>query len=284
MSIKEVSDTVTFKQQEQSGWHSKAQHYDAHAGEITRQAVQLLLTAADVKSGIRLLDVACGPGYVAGYATEQGTIATGVDFAPGMIAEARQKFPNAEFHEGDAEALVFEDNSFDVVICAFGLLHFAEPEKAIAEAFRVLRPGGCYVFTVWSLPEKHDFFNLVIKAIETHGTFDVALPPAPSIFRFSEDKECINTLTAAGFTDIEVKELPLYWNPASPEGILSFLEKSSVRIAMVLEKQTPDALTKIHQAILEGAELLKRGESFHLNWPAVMAIGKKPQMHMKQES
>ena len=268
--------TPTFKQQELSGWDSKAIHYDDHAGEITRKAVPLLLTEAEIKTGTRLLDVACGPGYVAGYAAKLGAVAIGVDFAPGMIAEAKKNFQNVEFREGDAEALPLEVNTFDVVVCAFGLLHFAEPDKAIAEAFRVLRPGGRFVFTVWSLPEKHDFFNLVLNAIEKHGTFDVPLPQAPSVFRFSEEKECNNALTTAGFTDIEVKELPLHWNPTSPEDLLSFLEKSSVRMALVLEEQTPEALAKIHQSILDGAKQLKRGESYELQWPAVMAMARKP--------
>ena len=271
-----IHDTSTFKQQEQSGWDSKAIHYDKHAGEITRRAVPLLLAAAEVKSGTRLLDVACGPGYIAGYAAQQGAASTGVDFAPGMVAEAKKKFPDAEFQEGDAEALVFNDNTFDAVICAFGLLHFAHPDTAIAEAFRVLRPGGRYVFTVWSLPEKHDFFNLVLNAIESHGTFDVSLPQAPPVFRFSEHEECTNTLASAGFTDIQITELPLHWNPTSPEDLLSFLEKSSVRMAMVLERQTPEALAKIHQSIREGAQRLRREEVYHLDWPAVLAVARKP--------
>jgi ubiquinone/menaquinone biosynthesis C-methylase UbiE len=276
MNNKVATGALTFKELELSGWDAKAKHYHDLAGEITRKAAQLLVAAADVKAGSKLLDVACGPGYGAGYATERGAVAIGVDFAAGMIAEAKKNFPKTEFREGDAEALAFEDNTFDAVICAFGLLHFAEPDEAIAEAFRVLRPGGRYVFTVWSLPEKHDFFRLLLNAIEIHGTFDVGLPDAPSIFRFSEHEECVNVLTTVGFTDIEVKELPLHWNPTSPEDLLHFLEKSSVRTAMLLENQTPDALTKIHQAILEGAEKLKRGELYHLEWPSVMAIGRKP--------
>lgn len=276
MSINEITDLSVFKQQEQDGWHSKAIHYDSHAGEITRTAVDTLLTAANVSAATELLDVACGPGYIAGYANKRGANATGIDFAPGMIAEAKKNFPGVEFLEGDAERLEFDDNTFDVVICAFGLLHFAEPDKAIAEAFRVLRPGGRYVFTVWAIPEKHDFFKLVLEAIELHGTFDVSLPPAPSIFRFSDPVECENTLAAAGFSEINVNELPLHWKPTSPEEILSFLEKSSVRTAMVLERQSTEALKKIHHSIIENAKLLKRKDSLHLDWPAVMACGKKP--------
>jgi ubiquinone/menaquinone biosynthesis C-methylase UbiE len=271
-----ITGSPTFKQQELSGWHAKAEHYDEHAGEITRSAAHMLLAAAKVKTGTKLLDVACGPGYVAGYAEKLGAISTGIDFAPGMVAEAKKHFSDVEFQQGDAEALAFDDDTFDVVICAFGLLHFAEPEKAISQAFRVLRPGGRYVFTVWSFPEKHDFFALVLEAIGTHGTFDVPLPEAPSIFRFSEQKECVNALADAGFVDIEVKELPLHWVPTSPEDLLSFLEKSSVRTAMVLECQTSDALAKIRQAILDGAQRFKHGDTYRLEWPAVMAMGRKP--------
>lgn len=270
------SGSPTFKQHEQSGWDAKAKYYDDHAGAITREAVQLLLAAAGVRTGTRLLDVACGPGYIAGSATEKGAVAIGVDFAPGMVTEAKKNFPNTEFHQDDAEALGFEDNTFDAVICAFGLLHLAEPDKAIAEAFRVLRAGGCYVFTVWSSREKHDFFDLVLSAIESHGTLDVSLPPAPSIFRFSDYQECRNTLMTAGFTDIEVKEIPLRWSPASPDELISFLEKSSVRTAMLLEKQTPEALALIHKTILDGAQRLKRSNSYRLEWPAVMAVARKP--------
>jgi len=277
VSINEVTDLCVFKQQERSGWHAKAMHYDSHAGEITRTAVEILLTAANVTAGTKLLDVACGPGYIAGYAGKLGAIATGIDFAPGMVAAAKKNYPNVAFLEGDAEKLDFDDNTFDVVICAFGLLHFAEPDKAIAEAYRVLRPGGCYVFTVWSVPEKHDFFKIVLEAIKLHGTFDVSLPQAPSIFRFSDHEECENTLALTGFTEITVNELPLHWRPASPEELLSFLEKSSVRTAMVLERQSPEALNKIHQWILESATQLKRDDFLHLDWPAVMAFGKKPQ-------
>lgn len=274
MSNDLIGSGLSFKQCELSGWDAKAQYYDEHAGEITQKAVPLLLQEAAVKPGSVLLDVACGPGYIAGNATKQGVVATGVDFAPGMVAEAQKNFPTTDFYQGDAEALAFEDQHFDSVVCSFGLLHLAHPEKAVAEAYRILKPGGRYVFTVWAR-EKHDFFTLVLNAIETHGNMDVSLPQGPSIFRFSDYTECQNLLTQSGFSDVEIKELPLHWAPTSVEDLLGFLEKSSVRTAMLLEQQTSEARKRIYQAIRDGALEFKQGNAYRLEWPAVMAVAKK---------
>src|SRR5437667_1749216 len=107
------SGAPTFKQQELAGWDAKANAYDDYAGKITTQLVQPLLDAADVQPKKRLLDVACGPGYVTGGAVERGADAIGVDFAPAMVLEAKSKFPVAEFRRGDAEALPFDSGTFD---------------------------------------------------------------------------------------------------------------------------------------------------------------------------
>ena len=269
-------ESPTFKNLEQSGWDAKAKHYDEFAGEITKEAAQSMIEVAGVKAGNRLLDVACGTGSVAGLALEQGLTVTGVDFAPTMLVEARNKFPDAEFYEGDAEALQFESNTFDAVTCAFGILHLADPDKAIHEAFRALQVGGKYVFMVWSSPESHEYFKLVLNAVEEHGTMDVALPPAPPIFRFSEHKECESALSSAGFTEVKATTLSLVWEPRSANDLLDLLNKSSVRIAMLLELQEPAALKKINKTILEGAAQFKKGDKFQIAWPAVMASGMKP--------
>jgi ubiquinone/menaquinone biosynthesis C-methylase UbiE len=156
---------TSFRDLEQKGWTAKASAYDAWAGAVTAGAAEPLLDAAEVRPGKRMLDVACGPGYGAGRAAASGATAIGVDFAPTMIAEARRRFPGIDFREGDGENLAFEDGSFDAVICAFGLLHMPEPDKAIAEAHRVLRSGGRYAFTVWAAPDWHEFLGLVLNAV-----------------------------------------------------------------------------------------------------------------------
>lgn len=275
-----VTDTgatgPTFKEQELAGWDAKANAYDDYAGTITRQVVGPLLDAAAVKAKSALLDVACGPGYLAGAAAERGAKAVGIDFAPSMVREAVNNFPRAQFRHGDAEALQFEPHSFDAVVCGFGLGHLPEPDKALLEAFRVLRPGGRYAFSWWCTPDKHEFFALVLGAVKAHGTLEVPLPPAPSMFRFSDPIECRRSLSNAGFCDVAVQEHALRFEPRSAQQALELISKSSVRMAMVLELQTTDALARIHEAILVGMQAYKRREGFRIGWPALVVSGAKP--------
>lgn len=272
----DVETPSSFKEMEQSGWHTKAPDYDDFAGRITKQATESLLDAVKVTSGMSVLDVACGTGYGAGAATARGAYAIGVDFAPGMIAEASRKFPNIQFQDGDAENLPFNDESFDAVICPFGLLHMAEPDKAVLEAYRVLKKGGKYAFSVWATPETHEFFAVVMSAIQEYGDMHVPLPPAPPIFRFSDPIECNAVLAATGFTAIKVTEIKPMWKANDAQQILDMIYTGTVRTAALLELQNSQALKEIHAAIIRGAENYRDKDGFRFSWPAVVASGDKP--------
>src|SRR5215204_4870626 len=131
-----------------------APNYDAFFSPVTALAAPVLLDAAAVGPGTRLLDVACGPGRVAARAAERGAIATGVDLAPGMVALARHLHPGIEFREGEVEALPFGDDAFDALVCSFGLGHFPDPERAAAECARVVEPGGRLALAWWDDPAR----------------------------------------------------------------------------------------------------------------------------------
>ncbi len=140
-------DPKAFKAFEHNGWDQVSATYHDTFARLTRLTVDALLDAVGAGAGVRLLDVACGTGNVAAAATARGAKATGLDFVASMVSEARKLHPETEFRVGDAEALPFADHEFDAVVCNFGLRHFPHPERALAEAFRVLAPGGRYAFS-----------------------------------------------------------------------------------------------------------------------------------------
>ncbi len=208
MPPSDAIDPEAFKQFEHSGWAEVANQYHDSFAPLTTQAIEPLLDAAAVRPGIRVLDVATGPGYIAAAAVRRGALAVGLDFSATMVEEARRLHPGIEFREGDAEALPFGEGEFDAVIIGFGLLHFGKPERSVAEAFRVLNRGGRIAFSVWDAPERAITFGLVRRAIETHGNMQVPLPPGPDFFRFSDHAESRRLLEQAGFASARVESVP----------------------------------------------------------------------------
>jgi SAM-dependent methyltransferase len=109
--------------------------------------------AVDVRSGERVLDVACGTGVLARAVAELiGPIGTviGLDVNEGMLAVARRKAPEIEWRAGRAEDLPFASDSFDAVVSQFGLMFFEDRRAALQEMVRVLRPGGQLAVAVWA--------------------------------------------------------------------------------------------------------------------------------------
>ena len=112
----------------------------------------LVVEAANIQKGHRVIDVACGTGALAitvsGHIGTEGTIA-GIDINEGMLNIARSKSSSVEWLNAPAEALPFEDDSFDCAVSQFGLMYFENQEKAIREMMRVLHPGGSLAVAVW---------------------------------------------------------------------------------------------------------------------------------------
>ena len=265
-----------FHEFEHAGWERAATEYDRRFGELTTQSIGPLLDAAGAAPGLRLLDVACGPGYVAAAAARRGCSVLGVDFSSAMVNGARAANPGLEFREGDAEGLDFPASSFDAVVMNFGMLHLERPESAIAEAFRVLRPGGRYAFTVWDVPEKAVAFGIILQSIQIHGNMDVPLPAGPPFFRFSNPEEGRRTLTAQGFVNVQSLQVPQAWNMESGESLLETFRTAAVRTAALLNAQTPAALKKIQTEISSRLESFRTGDEIRLPMPAVLTSALRP--------
>jgi len=178
--------TDEFGRFEHAGWERVADKYDTVWSSLTRQFIPHLISNAEVSSGMCVLDVACGPGYVSAGLRDVGAVPTGIDFSENMIAIARMMFRDISFLKGDAQDLPFEDGSFDGVLNNFGLLHVSDPAKACAEACRVLKPHGRFGFSVWAGAEKNPGGKILNDAIEAHANLNVDVPKGPPRYLFDE--------------------------------------------------------------------------------------------------
>lgn len=172
-----VEDFARFKANQRELWAG----FGANEGFTTIPAGDLV-AFAKVAPGERVLDVACGTGVVAVTAARAGARASGLDLTPVLLERARENARIAEvdvdFTEGDAEALPYADNTFDVVLSQFGHMFAPRPELVTSEMLRVLKPGGRIAFTTW--PPEHTMgllFALMSRSVPS--PLNEAPKPAP---------------------------------------------------------------------------------------------------------
>lgn len=182
-----------------------AERYAAFFAPVTALATQALLDAAGVGPGMRVLDVASGPGHVAAAAAARGARATGVDLAPRMVALAAARHPGIDFRVADVEALPFPAASFDALVCSFGLGHFPRPEAAVAECARVVVPGGRIAFAWWDAPERQRLQAVFREAVAEVGAEPPPEVPRHSTLRFSDPHAFRALLEGAGLEDVTLE-------------------------------------------------------------------------------
>src|SRR6185437_3263199 len=164
------------------------------------QGARIFYEHLDIPAGCQLLDVACGSGQVALWAARDGVNATGVDIAPNLVqrAQARAKAEglNARFMEGDAEALPFEDGSFDVVTSLVGAMFAPRPELVARELLRVCSPGGTIAMGNWT-PQGFvgQMFKTFAKFIAPSGM------PSPVLWG---DETVVRGRLGAGVSDLKM--------------------------------------------------------------------------------
>jgi ubiquinone/menaquinone biosynthesis C-methylase UbiE len=264
-----------FREFEYQGWQQATDEYHASFGSLTFQTIEPLLNAVNAQSKIKLLDIATGPGYVATQAAQRHCQVTGLDFSEAMLAKAKQLNTALNWIEGDAESLPFTAEEFDAVVMNFGILHLSDPQKAIHEAFRVLRKPGKFAFTVWDVLEKSVGFKLIYDAIQTYSAPNIPIPEGPPFFYFSQPENSINALKNAGFTTPLVEQFYLNWELESAERFFAAFYHGTARTGGLLRRQPEKNLDNIRAALRETTLPYVKHNKLVLPMSALVVSGEK---------
>ena len=170
----------------------------------------------DPKPGMKILDMAAGPGASSEPLHKLGAEVTSADFSQGMLDAGRKQRPYLNFQLADALKLPFGDNSFDLYTISFGLRNTHKTESALTEALRVVRPGGRLVVVEFSAPTWRPFrtiyTNYLMSALpwiakKTSSNPDAYIYLAESIKAWPDQAALAAIIESSGWSQVTVKNL-----------------------------------------------------------------------------
>jgi ubiquinone/menaquinone biosynthesis C-methylase UbiE len=267
-------DYAKFREDERSGWSERAETYALATARATKQSIPALLSHARLFPGARVLDAGCGPGYVAACAALLGASPCGVDFAEDMVRVARASFPDISFAVADVEQLPFDDNSLDAVLSNIVLFHVTDPAKAMAEAYRVLSPGGVFAFSQWLGPQQSDCYKMLFTVLQRHCDMSIA-DPAPDAYVLSDPERVRSMMQAAGFENIRYEHVPNTLHAAG-DSFFDFFMTFGVRVPLIVARQDPQVRATIRREIDAAAARYLDDGVYKIPMPSLVISGQRP--------
>jgi arsenite methyltransferase len=238
-----------------------------------------LVEKVDIKPGQRVLDIACGTGWAtmaaAKAACDTGKV-IGIDIAEKMLEVARKKTESAgllniEYRMGDAEALEFDEGSFDVAICALSIFLFSDIPKALQEWRRVLKKGGKVAFSSFGANFMRPAYGLFMERLERYD--GIKIPSQQIAARTGTPEKCRALLERVGFKDVEiateqmggyVKDIQDYWT-----------EVTSTIMRARLMRLSPAALEKFKEEHLAEIAAMCTDKGLWIDIPTLFIIATK---------
>jgi SAM-dependent methyltransferase len=202
-------------------WSVRSDDWAAIQERQVAPAFEAALDALAVGPDVRMLDVGCGAGMVLRLAADRGADVAGLDASDAMLAHARRCVPGARIVQGELEELPYEDESFDVVTGFNSFQYAARPAAALAEAVRVLAPGGRALALVWAPPEQ-------CEAAAYLGALGQLMPPPPAgaagPFALSGTDALTELFGDAGLEVATIADVTCEWSyPDEPTAIAGLL-------------------------------------------------------------
>ncbi|MDQ6783711.1 MAG: class I SAM-dependent methyltransferase [Actinomycetota bacterium] len=197
-------------------------------------AMDLASRAARQNPG-RILEIAAGTGVLTRelVAALPAAELTATDLIPAMVSLGSKRVPTARWEQADAALLPYPDGQFDLVISQFGVMFFPDKAAAFAEARRVLRPGGRFVFNTWDAVATHEFAAALVSGLERAfpgdpPTFIVDMPHG-----YSDPERVVSDLATGGMETVTTESVTLKGPPASvAEVAAGFCTGTPVRAAI----------------------------------------------------
>lgn len=259
------------------GWDKAVTYYERFWREQLEPAQALMMDMAQLTPGERVIDVCCGTGLITFRAADavgaRGKVVA-TDISQGMVdaaaAIARERgFDHVEFERTDAEALAYDDESFDAALCALGLMYVPDPVAALGQMRRVIGPGGRAVQSVWGKRDHcgwAEIFPIVDRRVESEV--------CPMFFQLGNGDALRYSMEKAGFSDIAVERINTVLRYDSDEDAVGAAFAGGP-VAMAYARFDDDTRESAHAEYLESIAPFKVNGRYEIPGEFVVARGKK---------
>jgi len=268
------------------GWNLAAVDYESLWQAQLAEAQVALLAMASLAAGEQVLDIACGTGLVSFEAARavgpRGRV-LGIDLSERMIGAAERRatdlsLSNCSFSRMDAETLALPNARFDVVLCALGLMYMPDPEQALREMSRVLRPGGRLSLAVWG-----ERANCGWSALFPIVDAEVASEVCPWFFRLGQHDTLANLCVDAKFEDVRYRRITttLTFADANDACDAAFVGGP---VALAWSRFNDEVRARVRTRYLDAIDSWRHGQGYRIPGEFVIAAAVAPmQFHLSGE-
>jgi len=266
VSVRDVALPDDFRAESRKRWGDQAAGWEARRDTlrgVTMPVSSWMIDAIDPQPGHTVLELAAGTGdtgFLAAELIEPGGTLICSDFSPEMLATARRRadelgIANVRFKQIDAETSIdLETTSVDGVLCRWGYMLLADPETALRETRRVLKPGGRVALAAWAAPEENPWSALPSRELIERGVIEPPQPGLPGQFAWQRREVIEEFLQAAGFAEYQLEALDFTIDYRSAADWWASQSDFSVWFAGAVAGASDDVLAAVGDAIDRHAE------------------------------